>query len=167
MSDLEERFWNKTMTIPETGCIWWVGSTNTQGYGRINVNGKTTAAHRLSYELHNGAIPSGLWVLHACDNPSCVNIEHLFLGTHRDNVDDMVRKGRSPSGYFKGEKHPQAKITNEQAREIAGLDGLHTDIAKAYGISFQTVYDIKIGRRWSSATGIAYTPPLPQEPGNG
>jgi hypothetical protein len=82
------------MPEPNTGCLLWLGKVGTDGYGLFKVGGKRRAAHRVSYEIHKGPIPPGLWVLHRCDTPACVNPEHLFLGTHADNMRDMVAKGR-------------------------------------------------------------------------
>ena len=88
---------------PYTGCWNWTESTAPNGYGRMSYNGTTDYAHRLSWNAHFGVIPDGLHVLHRCDNPTCVNPEHLFLGTHQDNMDDMMRKGRrgNTGGHWK------------------------------------------------------------------
>lgn len=79
----------------ETGCIEWVGARQATGYGALNIRGKVVAAHRLSYELNVGPIPDGMFICHKCDNPPCVNPEHLFLGTNADNIEDMRKKGRA------------------------------------------------------------------------
>jgi HNH endonuclease len=88
-----DRFHEKYEPITESGCWIWLGA-ETKGYGTIKHNGATVSAHRVSYLLHRGPIPNGLWVLHRCDTPLCVNPEHLFLGTPLDNERDKISKGR-------------------------------------------------------------------------
>jgi hypothetical protein len=94
---IEERFWSKVEMIPFHDCWEWVGCKVPAGYGQLRLGGKKEPnlfAHRVSYVIHNGEIGKGLFVLHKCDNPSCVNPRHLFLGTHQDNMNDMKAKGR-------------------------------------------------------------------------
>lgn len=115
---------------PVTGCWNWTGSLASKTdplrkYGRITVKDeatrkyKTIGAHRFSYKAYNGDIPDGLFICHKCDNPQCVNPDHLFAGTRQDNVDDRERKGRNKIMY--GEKQGIAKITNVQADEIRAM----------------------------------------------
>jgi len=89
-----ERLANKSTFEPNTGCLLWTGGVSSNGYGTIGLRGKVLSTHRLSWELVNGPIPSGLYVCHRCDTPACINVDHLFLGTAKDNVTDKVQKGR-------------------------------------------------------------------------
>ncbi len=88
-----DRFWDKVEMIPESTCWHWMGATNKKGYGVMH--GRTRLSHRFSYEIHKGPIPEGMLICHSCDRPLCQNPAHLFLGTHKDNTQDMVKKGRS------------------------------------------------------------------------
>jgi hypothetical protein len=90
-----DRFLEKIMPVTESGCWIWLGSTTKDGYGRAWINGKMTTAHRFSYEHFNEPIPVGMFALHKCDTPSCVNPNHIFIGTRSDNMKDSIRKGRN------------------------------------------------------------------------
>lgn len=116
-----DRFWQKVITHGPDECWEWTGSKGFKGYGQLRINGRIVAAHRFSYELHNGPIPDGLDCLHECDNPPCTNPEHLFLGTALDNHLDMAAKGRGskpPIRHVPGEKSPLALFSNAQVREF-------------------------------------------------
>lgn len=89
------RFTEKYIPVPESGCWLWIGASTASGYGQMKCGRKLHRAHRVSWELHRGPIPEGLMVCHRCDVPSCVNPEHLFLGTAKENYRDCVEKGRS------------------------------------------------------------------------
>lgn len=90
-----KNFWSKVVKV-DGSCWEWIGCKNKRGYGRIGIApSKSMNAHRVSWSIHFGDIPVGLFVCHKCDNPSCTNPEHLFLGTRQDNVNDMMIKKRS------------------------------------------------------------------------
>lgn len=123
----EERFWMWTEVIPLHSCWEWTGCT-ISGYGAFRLAGKTLLAHRFSYEHHIGKIPKGLFACHRCDNRSCVNPAHLFIGTNMDNVKDMVRKGRAG-------KKLNMDIINE-IRDKYCIGGFtQTSLAREYGVS--------------------------------
>lgn len=127
----------------EDDCMVWQGSTNAHGYGIIWRNSKCYQAHRVCYATHNGPIPHGHLVRHTCENPPCINPLHLLSGTHAENSQDMVDRGRSTSG----ERNPNSKLTDAEREEIGMLlrDGRfkNTEIAEQYGISKQRVQDFK------------------------
>lgn len=112
--DLEERFYGK---VDLCGACWlWTGARNSTGYGSILKEGKTALAHRVSFEIHNGPIKDGMCILHHCDNPWCVNPEHLYEGTKADNARDMVERGRFQVKH--GVTNGAAKLSDEQVAEV-------------------------------------------------
>lgn len=142
----EDRFWAKVIKRGPDECWGWNGSTDGHGYGQLRIDGRAFKAHRFSYELHNGPIPDGLDCLHKCDNPPCANPRHLFLGTHRDNMNDMTAKGRRsnpPKQDFKGDKSPRSAFTNEQVRamreQFATLDMSMNEFARLHGTTNETM----------------------------
>jgi len=148
----KERIEAKVLRIPEAGCWVWMGSTQVRGYGEIISNNRKHLAHRASYEAFVGKIPKGMYVCHACDNVACVNPNHLFLGTQKQNLQDMASKGRSTWG----EKNPMAKLTEEQVKEIKqgfATGKTDTELAKQFNISRSTIYGIRNSRLWSYING--------------
>jgi hypothetical protein len=148
--DATERFLRH---VEKTGACWlWAGPCNALGYGWFNFGGKRERAHRASYRLFKGEVPLGKFVCHACDNPSCVNPDHLWLGDAQSNVDDMMRKGRHWVGTaVSGEDHPRHKITADVARAIRESTGVAREIAERYGVSRSLVYGIRAGTHWRHA----------------
>lgn len=133
--------------IDANGCWIWKRNKNEFGYGQFTVDGSKVAAHRYSWERSNGAIADGMWVLHKCDTPSCVNPLHLFLGTHADNMLDCRTKGRTAAG---GRGRP-TKLTASDVEIIRSLisDGLpHSLIANRFSVSRSTVTAINRGKSW-------------------
>lgn len=143
-----DRF-HKKYEIKESGCWIWTGGTRSNSKGVLyprhwTDDKKSTGAHRFSYELTHGQIPNGMYVCHRCDTPLCVNPDHLFIGTHKDNMKDMVNKKRSFAG--RGElKKGLAKLTNEQADEIKRLKLSQSKLGALYGVSQTTIGRIKRG----------------------
>lgn len=148
---VEERFWEKVDKKGIDDCWNWIGSTNKNGYGTFIFNGKVELSHRVSWIIHNGSILDNMNVLHDCDNPSCVNCNHLFLGTHKDNMRDMFNKNRHHIDK-KGEKNNSAKLTESQVIEIRNLAATtnltRKQIAGKYNISYSTAANIIKRKRW-------------------
>lgn len=146
----EERFWENVKKTKK--CWLWKGGKTSGGYGAFNAANNIHGAHRYSYELHNGPIPEGLWVLHTCDNPSCVNPAHLFIGTQQENIEDMIEKGRG--NFAKGEAHYQDKLTWREVRLIRKIYKKHSfsktqqQLADRFGVNQQTISEIIRGDIW-------------------
>jgi len=143
LGTVEDRFWSRVEKTD--GCWLWRWSLNKLGYGVIGVRGRAVRAHRLSWELANGPIPDGKVICHHCDNPRCVRPDHLFVGSHADNVADKVAKGRCP----RGENAGPAKLTGAQAAEIrAARDAgeSYASIAARFGVGLSATWKVAMNR---------------------
>lgn len=127
-------------------CWEWSGSKDPCGYGRIKSLGKNFSVHRIAYELWIGSVEDNS-VLHKCDNPSCFNPDHLFLGTQADNMKDMVVKGRGYQPKWAGESHPNSRLSDEDITSIKSDTRTQRVIASEYGITQAHVSNIKNGKR--------------------
>jgi len=130
--------------ICDSGCHEWTGRLQPNGYGQVHRGGKTVYAHRAAWEVANGQLPEGAFVMHTCDNRRCVNPDHLRIGTFQDNMDDMTAKLRQAHGARNG----HAKMSAEDVRAIRAADGSHTEIAKRFGVSQPLVSMIRARRIW-------------------
>lgn len=132
-------------------CWGWRGSKGKNGYSYLGVSGQSRLAHRLSYELHVGHIPTGVFVCHHCDNPGCCNPAHLFLGTQADNMKDCATKGRTRrTPTIQGEGHYRAKVTQADVRDIRTSSASQSDLARKYGLSRSSIAAIKTRKSWKS-----------------
>ncbi len=134
---------------PNTGC-WLVYPNRHDGYTVWSFAKNQILAHRASWIAHFGQIPEGLFVCHRCDTPACVNPGHLFLGTHTDNMDDMVSKGRQPKTRTFGEDNGRSKLNPEQVNKIREMRGSlrQREIAKMFGVTQAMVSKIQLGQFW-------------------
>lgn len=162
---LNDRFWTKVDKTGPNGCWVWLANKNNKGYGMFSISavvGKKLA-HRLSYEGAKGRIPKGRFVLHSCDNPACVNPDHLRIGNAKENVADMIERGRKVTTPMPGMLNSQSRLTDEQviAIRLAYLAGERREtIAPRYDISVLSVSDIIGGKSWRHLFGVNGAPSL-------
>ena len=137
-------------TVSESGCWVWNRKRNEWGYGVLGIANRSTLAHRFVWTEVHGSIPEGYGVLHRCDNPACINPEHLFLGTPADNNADMKAKGRNRQP--KGTAHPRARLKPDDIRRIRSLAGkrTHISLAEEYKVAESTIWMILHNRIWKS-----------------
>jgi transposase len=163
-----DNFYTRVLKNPGDGCWQWCGPKNNKGYGYTYIRelGRRMTTHRASYTLRYGEIPEGLWVLHRCDNPACVKPSHLFLGSPKDNVHDMIAKGRANRGNRpKGENHAYSKLSDATIIAIRTdyVAGVSIDrICEAYSVSRNSIHDYTGGRSWKHLLGVNGAPNLTQ-----
>lgn len=144
-SSVKEAFWARVNQLSPGECWPWLGSCCNRGYGRFNFNSQRYFAHVLSFQLHHGGVPTGHVIRHRCDNPPCVNPNHLESGTQADNVRDTVMRGRT----VRGEAHWHASLTDSDVQAIRSATGLlQTDLGMLYGIGQAAVSKIQLGKTW-------------------
>ena len=136
------RFESKVYRTGE--CDIWLSTQTSSGYGRMSVDNTQCFAHRLAWMYEHGDIPDGMLVCHKCDNPLCVNPQHLFLGTTQENTGDRQAKGRQANG----ERQHLAKLTASDVIAIRASGKLLRELAAEYGVSIATVSHVKRGDTW-------------------
>lgn len=146
---IEEKFKDNIKRIPETNCLEWQMCIISTGYGKMSIgDGREMLTHRFAWELKHGPIPKGLFVLHKCDNPRCCNVEHLFLGKHKENAQDMANKMRSNWG----ERCTFCKLTPLQVLQVIEITsktrGGYAKIGKIFNVHYNTVERIANRRTW-------------------
>lgn len=173
-ASLIERIERNSIPEPNSGCWIWLGAASRgnkkrAGYGVMTVGRRSwqgkdriDRAHRVSYRVHKGEIPEGLHVLHSCDNTLCVNPDHLTLGTHTENVRDMIAKGRRVIAPAVGEASGAAKYTVAQIAKVKRLlreNGYrnHGGISRATGVSVPIIQAISKGRIWKHVSEEAHS----------
>lgn len=149
---LRERFWRYVDICGPNACHLWTGARNGNGYGVIaDDDGRQLIAHRAAYKLAYGAVPTGMEVCHRCDNPPCVNVRHLFLGTRTDNVRDMYAKGRARHAAGAANKGGAGKLTLDNVRAIRRSRISTVLLAEFYSVSRTAIERARTGKTWHFA----------------
>jgi hypothetical protein len=173
---IAERLWRAVSPEPNSGCWLWTGTVNSWGYPLLSIGNKVRSGHRLSYETFRGPIPEGMCVCHTCDIPSCINPDHLWIGTNADNSSDKQKKGRAKAGagdkhwtranpekrlfgdknparkypgLHAGEKNSRARLTADQVKVIRLSDKSGSELAREYGVAATTISAVRLGKSWA------------------
>lgn len=136
---LQDRLDEKSKRADD-GCILWTGYKTPLGYGLMLASGKTVSVHRLAWSLSHGTIPAGAHIMHVCDNPSCINPDHLVLGTHAANMADRKSKGRY--------RRSGVKLTESQVSEIRSSSESTSALSKRYGVGQYTIRCVRQFKSW-------------------
>lgn len=143
------RLMKKSTEDPTTGCLLWNGPLNkVGGYGRIWYREKSWRTHRLFYTLMVSDIPEGMDLMHCCDNPRCINPNHLRPGTHSENIKEAYTKGRKTTPQ--GTKHPRFRLSLTQVKEVFESSESSISLAKRFGVSASAIYRLRNGSTWKS-----------------
>lgn len=146
--------WTEVEGPLDTPCWEWPGATRKEGHGYFRWGGKNVLVHRAAYEAWVGPIPEGQIVRHLCDNPPCYNPEHLRAGTHLDNFNDMISRGRE---RMFGEHHHNSVLNKDSVLEILGrYEGgeTQTALAEEFGVGSSSIHKIVVGKSWKKVTGL-------------
>lgn len=150
--DVVERFWTKVVKNGQDECWFWSAGKSRGRYGQFWMEGRVEGAHRVAWAIKNGVVPDGMHVLHRCDNPTCVNPSHLWLGTHADNMADREAKGRGHQP--KGARNGSARLTREIVRQIRHVyaNGTKTQarLAEIFGVNNTCISKIVRREKWAS-----------------
>lgn len=137
------------MSKKDGDCIVYTGAKSRNGYGSFFYKGRYISAHRAAYMEKYGPIESGLHVLHKCDNPSCINVAHLFLGTHQDNMDDRNKKGRCNPARGESSNFSKLKESDvKKIRELSSLGVRPTELSRKFGVTTSNIWMITTKRTW-------------------
>lgn len=139
-----DRLERNSIPEPNSGCQLWLGAIDSSGQGRMKVDGKWVSPHRAAYAEKHGPIPPGLFLCHKCDVRLCINVDHVWPGSHQDNMDDMVKKGRS----LRGARHWRSQLTSEQVEAIRSDRRTRREIGREYGVHHSRITAIKLGKSW-------------------
>ena len=150
---LSERFWRFVDRKSEDECWNWIGNKLKSGYGQISIGAKkemSKGAHRVSWELANDkSIPDGMYIMHKCDNPSCVNPNHLTIGTAKENTQDMIQKGRKKTVAPLGEENGKSLLNAEKVLLIRASTLNHAALGRQLNVSPNCIRGVRTGRTWS------------------
>jgi hypothetical protein len=161
-ADVAGRFWDKVRKAGPDECWEWTGhKQNEEGhdYGSLQLDGRAVGAHRISYWLATGIFPTNMCVCHHCDNPSCVNPSHLFLGTPLDNTADAISKNRMLHAVMRGERNPNSKLSEGHvalAKKYVEAGWTYRSIARLLNIHHSTIANIMAGRRWANPSSFTH-----------
>jgi Autographiviridae endonuclease len=152
-----DRFWSK---VDKSGDCWnWTGTIKKNGYGHFRDGSEKIGAHRFAWMLVHGPIPPGMFVCHRCDNRRCVRLEHLFLGSPKDNTQDMIAKGRKSTEVARGERSGTAVLTNRDVVYIRGLSKIgftNRELGKMYKVDPSCISRINRGLAWGHILAAAH-----------